>query len=221
MNDLLIERVRNNRKVHTLLRKADKYLEGIGYTEHGLRHAGIAAERARMVLSSLEYPSRLSELAWIVGYLHDTGNFLGRNGHGMAGALLSKDILVEVGLDIEEILTVMGAISNHEEESGSITDEVVAALILGDKTDVHRSRVRQTDFIATDIHDRVNYAVTESDLSVDKDNMSIILKLKIDVNISQVMEYFEIFLTRILMCKRSAEFLKCKFGLLINGVKLL
>lgn len=206
---------------HTLLfmEAANTHLKLIGYTEHGPRHAGLVAKIAGNVLKHLAYPERQVELATIAGWLHDIGNMVNRNMHGQIGALLAKDILQELGMDMREITLIMGAIGNHEEEHGHTTSAVAAALILADKADVHRSRV-QSQIEDFDIHDRVNYACTNSLLRVDAENKHIALKLEIDISIASVMDYFEIFLSRMIMCRNAAEFLGCQFELNINGQRL-
>jgi len=216
-----LESLREYPKSRFYLEQADKFLEKIGYTEHGFRHADIVAKHSREILSKLSYPERTAELAAIAGFFHDIGNLLGRFNHGIAGAFISKDILTDKGFSLEETARVMCAIGNHEDEGGDIPDEITAALIIADKTDVHRSRVRNENFISFDIHDRVNFAATESILDIDPKSRIITLNLTIDTRISQVMEYFEIFLTRMILCRKASQYLKCNFSLLMNGVKVL
>jgi uncharacterized protein len=169
----------------------------------------------------LNYPERTAELAAIAGYLHDTGNLLHRVGHPMSGAMLALIELRQMGMDPAELAIIMGAIGNHEEDAGDPVSEVSAAIILADKSDVHRSRVRNPNTLAFDIHDRVNYAAQRSFVRVDNDHKTISLNVDIDTSISQVMEYFEIFLSRMLISRRAANFLGCNFELVINKVKLL
>lgn len=207
--------------VKSYLNKADKYLEAIGYTEHGLRHANIVSKSVQYILSKLGYPEKTILLGSIAGYLHDIGNLISRKNHGITSALMAQDILKSMGLPLDEVIMVMSAIANHDEQVGEPTDEMAAALIISDKSDVHRTRVRNENFISFDIHDRVNFAVTESSLKIDKVEMMITLELTIDTKISQVMEYFEIFLERMIMCRKSANILNCHFCLFINDVKLL
>jgi len=216
-----LESLKEYIKTRIYLEQADKFLEKIGYTEHGLRHADMVAKYSREILSRLSFPERTAELAAIAGFFHDIGNLLGRSNHGIAGAFIAKDILTEKGFSLEEIARVMCAIGNHEDEGTDISDEITAALIIADKADVHRSRVRNENFIFFDIHDRVNFAATESALDIDPKSHIITLNLTIDTRISQVMEYFEIFLTRMILCRKAAQYLKCSFSLLINGVKVL
>lgn len=221
MSLLKLEDVRNHPKTQIYLDRADKYLEAIGYTEHGIRHAEISAKRAREVLLQLQFGEKEAELASIASFLHDIGNMVGRVNHGLSGAMLAKEILDELKMETRDVATIMGAIGNHEEEVGDPADIISAALILGDKSDVHRSRVRNPKMVSFDIHDRVNYAVTDSSLRADPSKRIIYLELAIDTHISQVMEYFEIFLSRMTMAKRSAKILNCDFKLFMNGVELL
>jgi metal-dependent HD superfamily phosphatase/phosphodiesterase len=207
--------------VKTYLEKADKYLEAIGYTEHGLRHAKIVSKSTQYILTSLKFPEKTIILAGIAGYLHDIGNLISRTNHGITSALVAQKILEQMGLPLDETIAVMSAIANHDEHVGEPTDEMAAALIIADKADVHRSRVRNENFISFDIHDRVNFAVTKSFLTVDEKKMMIKLELVIDTKISHVMEYFEIFIDRMILCRKAAKLLDCRFGLVINEVKLL
>lgn len=173
------------------------------------------------MLSRLGYTEREAELAAIAGYLHDLGNVVSREQHGRNGACLVAPFLFELGMEPAEVATVIGAIGNHEEQVGKAVNAVAAALILADKSDVHRSRVRNPDLAKFDIHDRVNYAVERSFLNVDGARRTVTLDLTIDVRMVPVMEYFEIFLTRMVMCRRAAEFLSARFGLVINHATLL
>ncbi|MGI5920378.1 MAG: phosphohydrolase [Syntrophomonadaceae bacterium] len=174
------------------------------------------------ILKVLGYPLREAELGAIAGYLHDIGNLVNRYGHGMSGAIMAFNILLDLQMDPAEIATIMGAIGNHEENSGGqAVNNVAAALILADKSDVHRSRVRKQDMAAFTPRDRVNYAVSSSNLFVDNQAMTISLNIDIDTDVCSVMEYFEIFLTKMLMCRRAAQHLKCEFQLIVNGSKLL
>ncbi len=242
MTKLTLDDLKNNKKVRIYLEKADAHLAGIGYTEHGLRHANIVGKRSQDILLKLNYKDGDARLAAIAGFLHDIGNMVGRVNHGQAGALLVRAILEDIGMDIEDIALVMGAIANHEEDTGDPTNIVSASLIIADKSDVHRSRVRNPNLISAalildnkmdpmtapggttmgfyDIHDRVNYAATESELKVDPIEKSIVLELSIDTRISGVMDYFEIFLSRMIICRRAAKFLGCDFHLIINNVRL-
>lgn len=218
---ITLAQVETNPKVVTYLAKADEYMKAIGYTEHGKRHASIIAKTARDILKKLNHPEREAELAAIAAYLHDIGNLINRSDHGQTSALIAGTILSEMGMDCEEVADIMGAIGNHEEELGDPINSIAAAIIIADKSDVHRSRVRTPSMIKFDIHDRVNYAVERSVINIDPPNKKISYIIKIDTAISQVMEYFEIFLSRMIIAKRAANYLGCDFELLINDVKLL
>jgi metal-dependent HD superfamily phosphatase/phosphodiesterase len=213
--------VRRDREVKVFVRRADENLGVLGYTEHGPRHCGLVADIAENVLLRLGFPRRTAELAAIAGYLHDIGNGINRLDHGIGAALLSRHILERLGMGPEEYAEVMCAIGNHEEEYGQAVSPLAAAVILGDKSDVHRSRVRVLDPETDDIHDRVNMATTRSFLAVDAEHHTITLELEIDTDVIQVMHYFEIFMERMKMCRRAAEFLGCRFGIVINGTRLL
>jgi metal-dependent HD superfamily phosphatase/phosphodiesterase len=208
-------------EVDAYITKANEYTGAIGYTEHGARHANLTASIAYNTLKRLAYQERDAQLAAIAAYLHDIGNMVGRINHEHTGAMLANSILLRLGMDPVERGIVMGAIGNHEEKGGEPVSPVGAAVILADKSDVHRSRVRNPDMTTFDIHDRVNYAVEHSFLRVDEKGKTISLELTIDTKLSQVMEYFEIFLSRMVMCRRAAQFLACEFKLQINGAKLL
>jgi uncharacterized protein len=218
---LVLDEVKRDREVEAYIAKADEYTAAIGYTEHGLRHANLVASIAANVLRHLGREERDVQLAAIAGYLHDIGNLVGRVSHEHTGALLAGRILGRLGMDAVEMAVVMGAIGNHEEQTGEPVSPVGAALIIGDKSDVHRTRVRNPDPTSFDIHDRVNYAVEHSFLRVDGRARTITLELTINTTMSQVMEYFEIFLPRMVMCRRAATLLGCQFKLQINGTKLL
>lgn len=207
-------------EVVVLVAEADRQLAVLGYTEHGPRHARLVAKNARAVLVALQAEERLTEMAAIAGYLHDIGNVVNRERHERTSALLARDILLRRGMDCREVARIMAAIGNHDENSGNPVSDVSAALILADKADVHKSRVRNPEFIKFDIHDRVNYAVKHSALTVRGEARSITFDLTIDTNISPVMEYFEIFLSRMVISRRAADFLKCHFELVINGTRL-
>lgn len=216
-----IEEIKEDAYVKAYIAQADRHMEAIGFTEHGFRHCDLVSHIAMNVLRRLGYPEREAELAGIAGYLHDIGNAVGRSFHAVSAAMMTQSILTRLGMAPEEMILVMNAIGNHEEEYGMATSPIGAAIILADKTDVHRSRVRTPNPLTTDIHDRVNLAAQRSFLRVDGDKKIIELEIDIDTSISQVMEYFEIFLSRMVICRRAAEFLGCKFGLIINDVKLL
>ncbi len=212
--------VRENPRVKIYVRKADEALAEIGYTEHGERHVGLVAHIAFNILKRLGYPERESELAAIAGYLHDIGNAVNRDHHAQSSAVMAMQLLDKMGMPDLEIVRVIGAIGNHHENDGDPVSAVAAALILADKSDVHRTRVRNADMINFDIHDRVNYAVEKSFLNVNEAEKQITLELTIDTRISQVMEYFEIFMTRMLASRKAAKFLGTTFGLAVNGNRL-
>jgi hypothetical protein len=213
--------VRGDREVLVFIDKADENLGVLGYTEHGRRHASTVGRVAASVLRRLGYSDREVELAAIAGFLHDVGNGINRLDHGIAAALFAQHVLERLGMDPEEYAEVMCAIGNHEEEYGEAVSPMAAAVIIADKSDVHRSRVRVLDPDTEDIHDRVNMATTRSSLGVSRRSKAIPLELDIDTSIIQVMQYFEIFLSRMIMCRRAAEFLGCTFGIVINGTRLL
>jgi len=216
-----LEDVKRDREVDAYVTKSDEYTRAIGYTEHGTRHAGLVASIAGNVLRRLSRDERAIQLASIAGYLHDIGNVVGRVNHEHTGAVLAGRILARLGMDPVEMAVVMSAIGNHEEQTGEPVGEVGAALIISDKSDVHRTRVLNPDPTTYDIHDRVNHAVEHSFLRVDGGARTITLELTIDTRLSQVMEYFEIFLPRMVMCRHAAKLLGCEFKLQINGTKLL
>lgn len=213
--------VRQDAEVRAFIVRADKNLGVLGYTEHGARHAALVAAAASSLLLRLGHDAREAELAAIAGYLHDIGNGVSRLDHGIAAAILSRHILERLGMPAEEYVEVMCAIGNHEEEYGEPVSALAAAVILGDKSEVHRSRVRHPDPNTADIHDRVNLATTRSFLLVDGGARTITLDLDVDTSITQPMHYFEIFLDRMVMCRRAAEFLGCTFGMVMNGNRLL
>ncbi|HHW18873.1 MAG TPA: HD domain-containing protein [Firmicutes bacterium] len=222
MKMVTLEDVKNNPEVQAYLAGGNAHLGALGYTDHGPRHAGLVASIAKNILERLGYPEREQELAAISGYLHDIGNVVSRYYHAQVGAALAERILRSMGMPPAEVATVMGAIGSHDpEDTCNAVSPVSAALILADKSDVHRSRVRNPDIHSFDVHDRVNYAASRSFLKVDTAGKVISLQLTIDTEIAPVMEYFEIFLTRMLACKRAAEFLGARFELDINQVRLL
>ncbi len=218
---ITIEDLKQNEKVKALIAKADQLLGEIGYTEHGQRHASLSANIAYNIMIRLKKPEKQAHLAAIAAYLHDIGNVINRDYHAQTGAVLAYDILTEIGMPYQDVLEVVGAIGNHDEKDGQPVSDICAAAILADKSDVHSSRVRTLDMIKQDIHDRVNYAAKSSFLRVDEDKKTISLEIKIDTSISQVMEYFEIFLSRMVVCRRAAQYLKMRFELEINGQRLL
>ncbi|MFH1784449.1 MAG: phosphohydrolase [bacterium] len=215
-----LKAVKNHPYVIAFIEAADRHMGAVGYTEHGGRHANLVSNIAQNVLSHLGYKKRIVEMSGISGYMHDLGNVISRSDHGMGAALIAMNILQDLKMDPNEIAEIMGAVGNHEEERGDPISEIAAALILADKSDVHRTRVRNPNMATFDIHDRVNYAAEKSFLRVDDKKKSIALELTIDTEISRVMEYFEIFLSRMVISRRAARFLGCKFELIINGTKL-
>lgn len=213
--------VKENPIVASFIHAANEYLGVIGYTEHGFRHTSIVSELAGNILRHLGYPQRTCELASIAGYLHDIGNVINRKDHGQSSALLAMEILDSMNMPAEEIAVIISAIGNHEEEKGEPVNPVAAALILADKSDVNKNRVRNPRMISLDIHDRVNYAVERNFLEVLKEKKIISLNLDIDTKLSSIIEYFEIFMSRLIICRRAANYLGCKFELIINGQKVL
>ena len=214
------ETVKANEQITTYIRKADEALEALGYTEHSFAHVTRAASFAEHLLLDLGYPARLAELAWIAGYLHDIGNVINRIDHAQSGAVMAFRILDKMGADAAELSTVISAIGNHDEGTAFPVNPIAAALIIADKTDVRYTRVRNKDIASFDIHDRVNYAVRRSSLHINKD-AGIDLELTLDTGICSLMDYFEIFLSRMMLCRKAAEKLGTNFGLLINGQRLL
>ena len=222
VNLVTLEDVKKDQTIQTYINLGNDYLAALGYTDHGLRHASLVSAIAKNVLERLHFPEREQELAGIAGYLHDIGNVVSRFYHAQVGAVLAERILLDMGMAPTEVAAVMGAIGSHDpEEECQAVSAISAAVILADKSDVHRSRVRNPDVLTFDVHDRVNYAATRSFLQVRNDDKVISLHLTIDTNIAPVMEYFEIFLTRMMACKRAAEFLGATFELNINKTKLL
>ena len=217
-----LDQVKAEVHVKTYIRSANAQTGAIGYTEHGERHANTTADGARFILRSLGHEARRTELGAVAAYLHDIGNVITREKHGQTGALLSKDILVDLGFTFEEVAVIMGAIANHEEAEGGLpVSAVSAAVIIADKSDVHRSRVRNPKTTTFDIHDRVNFAATNAEIKVSRREKLITLDLTIDTEVAPLMEYFEIFLSRMMLCRRAAEFLHCQFALVINNTRLL
>lgn len=217
-----LQAIRKDPLINTFITKGNEHLGVMGYTDHGKMHVALVADRCYDILAQLGSPERETELAAISGYMHDIGNVINREGHSQSGALLAMRILQKMEMDPGEISIVAAAIGNHDEGgNGQPVNRVAAALILADKSHVHRSRVRNRDVASFDIHDRVNYAVNESILRVNGETRTITMDLSIETEICPVMEYFEIFLTRMIMCRRAASFLECKFELIINGAKLL
>ena len=215
------ESLKHNEEIRTYIRRADESLKALGFTEHSFAHVTRVSETAAAILSALGYDAHDVELTKIAGYLHDIGNLVNRVDHSQSGALMAFRILDHMGMPAEDIATVVTAIGNHDEGTGVPVNGVAAALILADKSDVRRTRVRNEDFATFDIHDRVNYSVTSSDLVLDKDARTVTLTLDIDTDVASVMSYFEIFLGRMVMCRKAADKLGLQFKLNINGQMLI
>lgn len=222
MKGITINEIKSNQEIRTYIAKADETMAAMGFTEHSFAHVTKTAVRAAAILRELNYPERTIELAEIAGYMHDIGNVVNRYGHAQSGAIMAFRILDKLGMEAEEVAVITTAIGHHDESTAVPVNPVAAALILADKSDVRESRVRNkggtTDF---DIHDRVNYAVKTSDLVLNVDRKTISLYLDIDTVQSSVMDYFEIFLGRMKLCRQAAEFLGLRFELVANGVSLI
>ncbi len=217
---MTFEEIKKNEAVNTYIQKADESLIALGYTEHSFAHVTKVAETAAYILRALGYEDRDIELARIAGYLHDIGNLVNRTEHAQSGAVMAFRILDNLGFPADEIATITTAIGNHDEGTAEPVNHIAAALILADKTDVRRSRVRNTDKTGFDIHDRVNYSVKSSNVYIDTDNGYVELDLIIEDEYSSVMSYFEIFLGRMLLCKKAATRLGLEFKLRMNGQRL-
>ena len=215
------EEIRNNEEVCALLEKGNQNLGVLGFTDHSEAHCLLVAERAAYILRKLGYSEHEEELARIAGFMHDIGNAVNRTHHAELGALLANDILKQTDMPLQDRIEVIAAIGHHDESTGGPRDPISAALILADKTDVRRNRVRTKDADRFDIHDRVNYAVTGTALKVDTEKGTINLNLQVDENICTMYEYFDIFLKRMLMCRGAAEMLGQRFRLTVNGSKVL
>ena len=215
------EDVRSSEEIRTYIKQADESLKAIGYTEHSFAHCTKVAKVAGDLLEKLGYDAHEVELARIAGFMHDIGNVVNRIDHAQSGAMMAFRILDKMGMPPEDVATVITAIGNHDEQTAAAVNAVAAALIIADKTDVRRSRVRNRSTINFDIHDRVNYAAEKSDVILEPDSKTITLDLKINTEICAVMDYFEIFTGRMLLCRKAAEFLGLQFKLDINDVYLL
>lgn len=213
--------IRQNPDIMEYIRRSDKCLESIGYTEHSFAHVEKVAKTASMILTALGYSERDAELAEIAGFMHDIGNIVNRIDHAQSGAVMAFRLLDNLSMPASEICTIISAIGNHDESTAQPVDAVSAALIIADKTDVRRSRVRNNDLTSFDIHDRVNYAVTSSSLNFSDDKSALVLTLEIDTSLSSVMEYFEIFMQRMLLCKKACSYLGLKFQMIANGSNIL
>ncbi|MBR2751166.1 MAG: HD domain-containing protein [Clostridiales bacterium] len=215
------EEIKNNEVIKIYIKQANESLDALGYTEHGFAHVTLVAETAGYILETLGYPKRTVELVKIAGYLHDIGNLVNRVDHSQSGALIAFRLLNEMGFPPEEIGMIVTAIGNHDEGTGVPVSSLAAALILADKSDVRRNRVRNEDKTSFDIHDRVNYSVTKSELKINEAHTIIKLKLAVDTHYSSVMDYFEIFLQRMVLCRKAAETLGLQFKLIINEQQLI
>lgn len=216
-----LDTVKHSEEVKELVLATERQLNSLGYTEHSIRHMNIVSERAGHILNVLGYNKEEVELAKIAGYLHDIGNAVNRTDHAHSGAILAYNLLKDMGMNAKDRVEIMMAIGNHDEQTGTAVSNISAALILADKSDVHRDRVVNKNMSKFDIHDRVNYAVTDADLVVAKEESKIILDLSIDTKICPVLDYFEIFMDRTMMSKYAAKYLKVMFELVINDTKLL
>ena len=213
--------IKNNEAIKTYIIRADESLSALGFTEHSFAHVGKVSKTAGYILETLGYSEHEIELAKISAYLHDIGNLINRAEHSQSGAVMAFRILDKLGMEAEDIATVVTAIGNHDEGTGVPVNPIAAALILADKTDVRRTRVRNFDIATFDIHDRVNYSVTQADVNINPERTEIELRLIIDTEFGSIMDYFEIFMQRMLMCRKAAEKLGLKFKLIINNQQLI
>lgn len=218
---ITLEDVKKNEEVQALIAGTQKQLNVLGFTEHSIRHISIVSKRAADILEAFGYPKDRIELVKIAGYLHDIGNCVNRVDHAQSGALLAYRILKDMGMNHEDRTEIMMAIGNHDEQTGTAVSDISAALILADKSDVHRDRVINKNIATFGKHDKVNYAVTKTNLEIDKENKKIILSINIDTEICPVLDYFEIFMDRTMMSKYAAKYLEVWFELVINNTKLL
>ena len=218
---MTLEDIKNNKEIEELILSSQRQLNALGYTEHSMRHISIVSNRAAKILETLDYPQERIELAKIAGYMHDIGNCVNRVDHAHSGAILAYQILKEMGMNVKDRTEIMMAIGNHDEQTGTAVSDISAALILADKSDVHRDRVVNTNMSTFDKHDKVNYAVTNADFIIDKEKRKVTLDLTIDTNICPVLDYFEIFMDRTMMSKYAAKYLNIWFELIINDTKLL
>ena len=218
---ITFEQIKADPSIRTYIQRADESLIYMGFTEHSFAHVGRVAETARYILLSLGYSEREAELAQIAGYLHDIGNVINRIDHAQSGAVMAFRLLDRMGMDPVEIAMVISAIGNHDESTAAAVNPIAAALILADKTDVRRTRVRNRDKATFDIHDRVNYAVEKASTTLDAAGKAVVLDLQLDTGMSPVIDYFEIFLERMLLCRKAAEKLGLSFRLVVNGQTVL
>ena len=218
---ITLENVKQNEELQQLILGSQAQLNALGYTEHSIRHVNIVSTRAAAVLKTLGYNDNRVELAKIAGYMHDIGNCVNRVDHAHTGAILANQILKDIGMDVKDRIQIMIAIGNHDEQTGTAVSDISAALILADKSDVHRGRVINTNISTFDKHDKVNYAVTDSSFTIDKEKRRVTLDITIDTKIIPVLDYFEIFMDRTMMSKYAAKYLNIWFELIINNTKLL
>ena len=215
------QEIRDNEEISTYIRQADMSLSALGFTEHSFAHVTIVAEKAGYILQTLGYDKRLVELVKIAGYLHDIGNLVNREEHSQSGAIIAFRILDHLDFPPEEVGLIVTAIGNHDEGTGVPVSPLAAALILADKSDVRRNRVRNQDISTFDIHDRVNYSVKKAELKINEAHTIIKLKLSVDTRYGSVMDYFEIFMQRMILCRKAAEKLGLQFKLMINEQQLI
>lgn len=218
---MTFEKIKQNAEVCALIRKGNEKLGVLGYTDHSQAHCTVVAEQAARILSKLGYSKKDIELAKIAAFMHDIGNAVNRSNHAEYGAILANEILKKTDMSVSDRITIVSAIGHHDESTGGATDAISAALIIADKTDVRRNRVREKPKASFDIHDRVNYAVTEAKLKINPEKKTIALNLQLDTNICTMYEYFDIFLGRMMMCRGAAELLGVTFKLTANGAKVL
>ncbi len=218
---MTFEEIKNDPVINTYIRQADRSLSALGFTEHSFAHVTVVAEKAGYILQTLGFDERTVELAKIAGYLHDIGNLVNRQDHSQSGAIIAFRILDHLRFPPEEIGEIVTAIGNHDEGTGVPVSPLAAALILADKSDVRRNRVRNPDKASFDIHDRVNYSVKKAEMKINEAHTLITLRLSVDTRYGSVMDYFEIFLQRMILCRKAAEKLGLQFRLTINGQQLI
>lgn len=218
---ITFDEIEKNEEIQEYITRGNEYLGIMNYTEHGFAHLKRSAALARQILEELDYDARTCELAAIAGYMHDIGNVINRVDHAQSGAIMAFQILSRLGMPPCEISQIVAAIGNHDEGTATAVNPIAAALILADKSDVRRTRVRNKERVASDIHDRVNYAVEKSIIQIDKEQKVVLLSLTIDTEICPVIEYFEIFLTRMVLCRKAADFLGLKFQIVMNDARIL
>ena len=213
---ITLQDIKQNEDIKAMIRAGNRYLEALGYTDHGPRHVSYVSRTASGILKALGYSPREVELAAIAGWVHDVGNSVNRHNHGPNGAIMLLPILKDAGMEMNDVMEIVTAVGNHEEQSGTISSAVSAALAIGDKSDAHKTRVRNGKPDPTDIHDRVNYSISENSVTVDRKARVIRHELVMD-STSSVLEYTQIYTPRIIMCEEAAAFLGCSFELVING----